>query len=100
MEENIEKIKSYPFQAADKYIMDLTPSTKPEIIWKGPGTSDIELPAIVSGASSNHMHEVVRMFATLNKVVRPAYPAIRVHFFDLGLTTDERNKVRQRSLSN
>ena len=68
-------------------------TTNPQIILKRPDTSNIEIPAIVSGASSNHVHEVVTMFETLNKVVRPAYPTMKVHFFDLGLSSSDRSKV-------
>lgn len=90
-EEDIEKIKSYPLDVADKYLMDLVPTSKPGKFYKG----ETELPVIVTGASMNHMHEVEALFERLNTLVRPDYPSIKVYFYDLGLTSWQRAEVKE-----
>ena len=62
-------------------------------IVKGSGTSNIEIPVLVGGASSNHFHEALELFKNLNNFVRPVYPTTALHFFDLGLKPDELRQV-------
>ena len=67
----------------------LKPHPNLESINKGPGTSNIEIPVFVGGASSNHMGEALRLIAHLNKDIRPAYPALKVFFYDIGLSISQ-----------
>ena len=46
----------------------------------------------------NHMHEVEALFERLNTLVRPAYPSIKVYFYDLGLTSWQRAEVSSMSI--
>ena len=94
LEENIEKIKSYNLSEADPYFHDLdAEDVMPEVVLKGPGTSNIEVPTIATGASSNHFLESLEMLKSLNKVVRPAYKTIQVFYYDLGLGPEEQDQV-------
>ena len=71
----------------------LEPSPTLESIYKGPGTSSIEIPVFVGGASSNHMGEALRLIKHLNKDIRPAYPTLKLFFYDLGLTVSQFQEV-------
>lgn len=95
LEENIEKIKSVDMSAADTYFHDLEPKETPEIIYKEPGTSNTEIPTIATGASSNHFQESLGMLRSLNGIIRRAYKAIEVYYFDLGLEPDEVDQIRK-----
>ena len=86
LEGNKRKIASYNFSQAEPYMSQLDPHPKLESIYKGPGTSGIEIPVFVGGASSNHMSEALRQIAHLNKDIRPAYPTLKVFFYDIGLS--------------
>jgi hypothetical protein len=52
-------------------------------------------PVFVSGASSNHAHESIRMFKSFNKIVRVLRPKAKFIFYDLGLKEDEQEQVRK-----
>ena len=94
LEENIDKVKSYNLSEADPYFHDLDPlDTTPKVILKGPETSDIEVPTVVTGASHNHFLESLEMLKGLNKVVRSAYKTIEVFYYDLGLESEEKDQV-------
>ena len=93
LEENIEKIKSVDMSAADTYFRDLEPKETPEIIYKEPGTTNIEVPTIATGASSNHLQESLGMLKTLKRIIWPAYKTVEVYYFDLGLEPDEVDQV-------
>lgn len=95
LEENIEKIKSVDMSAADTYFRDLEPTETPEIIYKEPGTTNIEVPTIATGASSNHFQESLGMLKTLKRIIWPAYKTVEVYYFDLGLEPDEVDQIRQ-----
>ena len=71
----------------------LEPKPSLESIFKGPGTSNIEIPVFVGGASSNHMGEAVRLINHLNRDIRPAYPTLKLFFYDLGLTASQFQEV-------
>ena len=74
----MRKIQSYNFSKAEPYFKKLEPSGTLEAIFKGPGTSNIEIPVLVGGASSNHFHEALGLLKNLNEVVRPAYPSTMI----------------------
>ena len=90
---NIRKIQSYNFSKAETYLQQLEPKGTLEAIYKGPGTSNIEIPVLVGAASSNHYHEVLGLFKNLNEVVRPAYPSIKIFYYDLGLRPEQTSEV-------
>ena len=71
----------------------LEPHPNLESVYKGTGTSNIEIPVFVGGASSNHMGEALRLIKHLNKDIRPAYPTLKLFFYDLGLTATEYKEV-------
>ena len=71
----------------------LLPNKTLEVIKKGPGTSNIEIPVLVGGASSNHFQEALGLFKNLNEVVRPVYPTTKLYYFDLGLRPNEISQV-------
>ena len=78
----------------------LAPSPTLESIYKGPGTSNIEIPVFVGGASSNHMGEALRLIKHLNKDIRPEYPTLKLFFYDLGLTASEFQEVGKYTTQN
>lgn len=95
IEENIEKIKSYKLSEADRYFQNIdSQNAVPKTIFKGPGTSNIEVPTIVTGSSSNHFLESLEMLRSLDEVVRPEYRAIEVFYYDLGLERAEHQAVK------
>ena len=53
----------------------------------------VEVPVLVSGASSNHYLEAQMLIENLNIFVRPIYTNTPFYFFDLGLTASEKQKV-------
>ncbi|KAH3858138.1 hypothetical protein DPMN_100758 [Dreissena polymorpha] len=53
-------------------------------------------PVFVSGASSNHAQESIRMFKSFNKIVRVTRPKAKFIFYDLGLNADEQEQVFRR----
>ena len=91
--DGIRKIKTYPLQPAEKYLEILKPTSHPELLFKENDKNTVELPVILSAASSDHLYEVESMFLNLNTVVRKAYPTIKVVFYDLGLSKWEKIKV-------
>ena len=60
-----------------------------KVVLKGTGTSNIEIPVLVSAVSSNHFEEALELCENLNDVVRPAYPTAPLFIFDLGLKPEE-----------
>ena len=64
-EGNMRKIRSYNFCKAEPYFKQLEPSGTLEAILKGPGTSNIEIPVFVGGASSNHFHEALGLLKSV-----------------------------------
>lgn len=84
-EGNQRKIASYNFSKAEPYLVGPESKSDREIIYKGPGTSGVEIPAFVGGASSNHFHEALKLLRHFNSLIRPAYPNLKLHYFDLGL---------------
>ena len=94
--DGIQIIKTYPLHSADKYLNDLTPTSHPELLFKDSDKKTVELPVVVSAASSNHMYEVEAMFHNLNNVVRKVYPTIWVFFYYLGLTESDKLNVSWR----
>lgn len=92
LEGNQRKIASYNLSAADPYMPLLEPKPNLESVYKGPGTSNIEIPVFVGGASSNHFGEGVRLIKHLNTLIRPAYPTMKLFIFDLGLTPSEKKQ--------
>ncbi|XP_050414616.1 uncharacterized protein LOC126828707 [Patella vulgata] len=71
--------------SGDVYIPDLPDPTIPI-----PDT-----PAIVFGISSNHFDEAKASLYSLDTILRPAYPDIKVIIYDIGLNETERQAVRR-----
>ena len=91
-EGNMRKIKSYNFTKAEPYLQYLIPKKNLKRIWTNRNISNIELPVIVTGASSNHYKEALKLLHNLKTVVFPVYKTDLV-FFDLGLNQAQRKKV-------
>ena len=91
-EGNKRKIESYNFSQAEPYLHHLVPKKFRESIWNGRGSSFIELPVLVSGASSNHFEEALELFPQLDTYIYPAY-STEFYFFDLGLWPSQLRKV-------
>ena len=89
LEGNKQKIDSYNFCKAEPYMNQLKSHTISEVLTGGQGSSKIEIPVFVTGTSSNHFQESLLMLKELNKVVRPAYPMLKLYFFDFGLRNSE-----------
>lgn len=93
IEGNKRKIDSYNFSNADPYMKLLMPNRTTQVVVKGSGTSNIEIPVLVGGSSSNHFNEALELFKNLNSYVRPVYPTA-LYFFDLGLKPDEIRQIK------
>ena len=92
--ENIAKIESYELSPADKYFKYLdSPGQLYSSIVNHTELSAVELPIIVTAASSNHYLESLDMLYRLAEVVRPAYPVIPVYYYDLGLEPQQKTEV-------
>ena len=93
--ENIAKIESYELSPADKYFKYLpSPGLLYSSVINQTELSTVELPIIVTAASSNHYLESLEMLYSLAEVVRPAYPVIPVYYYDLGLEPHQKTEVR------
>ena len=90
LQDNIAKVKSYRLSPADKYFKDLDSQTP---LPNRTLEATVELPIIVTAASSNHYLESVEMLNSLAAVVRSAYPTIPVYYYDLGLELDQKIEV-------
>ena len=97
-EEDLEKIKNYNFSSAEKFLKtinlaSMSPDSRSNSVPKQTGTFTIELPTIVTAASSNHFEESMIMLQQLNSGVRSKYKDIELFYFDLGLEAEEVIKV-------
>ncbi|XP_050388735.1 uncharacterized protein LOC126807899 [Patella vulgata] len=54
-----------------------------------------DIPVVVMGLSSNHFDEAKASLYSLDNILRPAYPDIKVILYDIGLTETERQAVRR-----
>ena len=93
----MRKIESHDFTKAEPYLYHLVPERHRKKIWSMRNISSIELPVIVSGASSNHFNQTLNLIRNLKGRVFTVYKT-EFFIFDLGLTTAEREKVLQNSL--
>ena len=93
----MRKIESYDFTKAEPYLKHLVPVRPRKKIWSRRNISSIEIPVIVSGASSNHFNETLKLISNLKKKVFTVYET-EFFIFDLGLTMVEREKVLHNSL--
>ena len=96
--DNLEKIKSYNFSSAEKFLRtinlaSLSPDSQSNVVPKQAGTSTVELPTIVTAASSNHFDESMIMLQKLNSGIRSKYKEVELFYFDLGLEAEEVIKV-------
>ena len=93
----MRKIASYNLSEAEPYLSQLAPDSNLKVIYST--KTKIEVPVLVSGASSNHYLEALKLIENLNRFVRPMYTSMPFYFFDLGLTAPEKIKVLGQSLS-
>ena len=68
------------------YVADFFPVDQP--VYTGE-----TFPTIVTAASSNHFHEVLKLLVNIKTVWKKVYPHTLVYFYDIGLTESERNVV-------
>ena len=92
LEGNKRKIESYNFTQAEPYLRHLTRKNDLEIFFEERNSATIEIPVLVSGASSNHVREALILFDHLNTVYHPFYSA-PFYFFDLGLKQSDIQQV-------
>ncbi|KAK6174043.1 hypothetical protein SNE40_017389 [Patella caerulea] len=52
-----------------------------------------DIPVIVAGASSDHYQEMQAMMHSIDTVIRPVYPHIKVILYDIGFTERERQAI-------
>ena len=90
-EGNKRKILSYNLSEVEPYLRQLAPDSNLQAIYCNKKT--VEVPVLVSGASSNHYLEALMLLENLNAFVRPVYTNTTFYFFDLGLTAPEKQKV-------
>ena len=101
LEEDLRKIDSLEFPEAKPYLQNLIPKgfkVKDAKHHVGGVQMDPSLPSIptlVTGSSSSHFLESMELVSNIKNVVRPAYKDIKFYYYDLGLTTKQRNKVRR-----
>lgn len=94
--EDIQKIQSYPLSSVNHYLRQLDPVPSPRIFHSREGQeTGVEIPVLVSGASSNHYEEGNLFIYHLNSVVRPSYPSVPFYFFDLGMKHWQTQKISQ-----
>ena len=100
-EEDLRKIDSLEFPDAKTYLKNLFPKefkVKDAKHHVGGVQMDPSLPSIptlVTGSSPSHFLESMELVSNIKNVVRPAYKDIKFYYYDLGLTTKQRNKVRR-----
>ena len=94
--EDLQKIQSYPLSSVDHYLRRLDPVPSPRVYHSREGPeAGVEVPVLVTGASSNHFEEVGLLIKHINSVVRPVYPNVPFYFFDLGMEHWQTQKVSE-----
>ncbi|XP_060602522.1 uncharacterized protein LOC132755646 isoform X2 [Ruditapes philippinarum] len=78
MKENLEKVKSYSFPEAEKYIKELFPPSLPD------ETSLPKMPVFVTAASASHYTEFMELLHNVSAVT-DKYTDIKLIIYDLGL---------------
>lgn len=97
--DDLRKVASYRFPGSDRYIRLLFPhheellqshSIKHQVL----ATRNVTFPIIVTGADYSHFKESLNMVRNLTNGVRQTHKEIRLIYFDLGLSSYQRQQMR------